>query len=350
MTLNGGQLEMSSISILSPDKQGIWDNFVAAHPEGTFFHLSKWKTVLETVLNCQTSYLMCHEGDILHGVLPLGRVKSMLFGDALISVPFGVYGGILAQTESARLALLNKAKEMAIQLKVDYLELRETTPICTDGVGQSLYVAFKKELLSNPDENLKAIPRKQRAVVRKGIELGLQSEIINDVNPFFLLYSESVRNLGTPVLPKSHFQCLKESFGDACEILLVKKDDQPLSAVMSFYYKDTVLPYYGGGNEIARTCYANDFMYWALMNRALERHCTWFDYGRSKKDSGSYRFKKHWGFPETPLNYRYFLVEAKQPPNLNPYNPKYQMMIKAWQKLPLSISRFLGPMIASKLG
>ncbi|MFO1257166.1 MAG: FemAB family XrtA/PEP-CTERM system-associated protein [Gammaproteobacteria bacterium] len=341
---------MSSISILNPDQQHRWDSFVAKHPHGTLFHLSKWRSILESVFKSQTCYLMYHEGDILRGILPLGRVKSMLFGDALISVPFGVYGGILAETESARLALMGKAKDIATELRVDYLELRETTPNCTEGVGQSLYVAFKKELSADPDENLKAIPRKQRAVVRKGIDLGLQSEIISEIDPFFLLYSESVRNLGTPVLPKSHFQCLKETFGDACEILLIKKDNVPLSAVMSFYYKDTVLPYYGGGNDRARSCYANDFMYWALMNRALERDCRWFDYGRSKKDSGSYRFKKHWGFPEAPLNYRYCLIEAKQPPNLNPYNPKYQMMIKAWQKLPLGVSRLLGPMIASKLG
>jgi FemAB-related protein (PEP-CTERM system-associated) len=349
MILNGERSEMSSISIFNPRDHEAWDNFVDNHPEGTLFHLSKWHNLLVNIYKCKTYYLMCYENKILQGILPLGRIKSLLFGDALISIPFGVYGGLLVNTESARLALLKEAQIIANELKVDYIELREVSPACTEGVEQSLYVTFKKQLSPSPEENLKAIPRKQRAVVRKGIDLGLEIEIISDVEPFYLMYSESVRNLGTPVLSRQHFQALKTYFEKDCEILLIKKEGVPVSSVMSFFYKDTVLPYYGGGTEAARLCYANDFMYWALMNLALERECTWFDYGRSKKDSGSYRFKKHWGFPEQQLNYRYLLVESKTPPNLNPNNPKYQMMIRTWQKLPLNVSRIIGPIIASKL-
>jgi FemAB-related protein (PEP-CTERM system-associated) len=164
------------------------------------------------------------------------------------------------------------------------------------------------------------------------------------------MYSESVRNLGTPVLAKRFFAALLDEFRDATDILTVTLAGKPVSSVMSFYFRDEVLPYYGGGTADARDVKANDFMYWELMRHAVPRGVTMFDFGRSKVGTGSYSFKKNWGFEPQTLPYQYHLVRAPKVPDLSPLNPKYRAMIATWKRLPVPLSRVLGPMVARYLG
>jgi FemAB-related protein (PEP-CTERM system-associated) len=166
---------------------------------------------------------------------------------------------------------------------VDYFELRQRESLTGEAPAKDLYVTFRKSISADPDENMKAIPRKQRAMVRKGIQAGLAGEIDAGVGRFFDMYSASVRNLGTPVLPRRWFAALAEVFGERCEVLTILAEGRPVSSVMSFYFRDEVLPYYGGGTDEARRFKANDFMYWDLMRRAAERGVRIFDYGRSKR-------------------------------------------------------------------
>ncbi len=334
---------------LEPADYARWDAFVEACPDATFFHRAAWQGLLEDVLGHRTDYLFAEAGGQLEGVLPLGHVKSRLFGNSLISVPFCVYGGVAATTDRARTALEDAAVDLAERLGVDYLELRNLTPRRADWPRKDLYVTFRRPIDPNVEKNLQAIPRKQRAMVRKGIEAGLAGEIDDDVERFYAAYSESVRNLGTPVLPKRWYAALKAAFGDACDVLTVTKDGQLVASVMSFYFRDQVLPYYGGGTDQARDLKGNDFMYWELMRRSCERGIRLFDYGRSKLDTGSYHFKKNWGFQPEPLAYEYHLVRAKAIPDVNPLNPKYRAFINLWQKLPLGASQLLGPMLAKSL-
>jgi FemAB-related protein (PEP-CTERM system-associated) len=327
-----------------------WDGFVEKHPQATFFHLSGWKSVIERSFGHETPYLLAEDGAGLRGVLPLGRIRSRLFGDALTSTPFCVYGGALAADEAARRALEAEACRLAERLGVDHLELRNLEPRNPDWPTKPLYVTFRKEIDPDPEVNLKAIPRKQRAVVRKAIESELASEIDDDVDRLWRIYSESVRNLGTPVFPRRYFRALLEAFGDRCEVLTVTDRGQGVASVLSFYFRDEVLPYYGGGVEAARALRANDFLYWELMRRASERGVRVFDFGRSKRDVGSYRFKKHWGFEPQPLHYEYHLVRAGEVPDVNPLNPKYRLFVEGWKRLPLPLSRWLGPWLARSLG
>jgi FemAB-related protein (PEP-CTERM system-associated) len=187
-------------------------------------------------------------------------------------------------------------------------------------------------------------------MVRKGISSGLTSVIDDDISRFYEVYAESVRNLGTPVFPKKLFQVLTEVFGDNCEILSIEHQGRIVSSVMSFYFRNEVLPYYGGGTAEARDLYANDFMYWEVMRQAVDRGVEVFDYGRSKIGTGAYRFKTHWGFEPTPLHYEYELIGSESVPDVNPLNPKYQMFIAAWKRLPLPVSNFIGPYLARSLG
>jgi FemAB-related protein (PEP-CTERM system-associated) len=213
-----------------------------------------------------------------------------------------------------------------------------------------LYVTFRKELDPDPDTNLKQIPRRQRAMVRKGIKAGLVGQLDDTTDRFYPLYAESVRNLGTPVFSRRLFDALREQFGRQCEILTIEHEGRPISSVMSFYFRDEVLPYYGGGSFEARGVAANDFMYWDLMRRACERGVKVFDYGRSKRDTGSFRFKKHWGFEPEPLHYECLLVKAREIPEVNPLNPKYAFFIRTWKKLPVGVANALGPWLSKNLG
>jgi FemAB-related protein (PEP-CTERM system-associated) len=189
-------------------------------------------------------------------------------------------------------------------------------------------------------------------MVRKGIDKELVSVIDPNVDRLYDMYAESVRNLGTPVFSKKLFRCLHEEFGPkSCEILTVEHKGQAVSSVMNFFFRDEVLPYYGGGSAAARGLAANDFMYWSVMARAVdERGCRIFDFGRSKVGTGSYAFKKNWGFEPQPLYYEFRLSAGDSLPDINPLNPKYRLMVSVWKKLPLPVANFLGPFISKNLG
>jgi FemAB-related protein (PEP-CTERM system-associated) len=212
-------------------------------------------------------------------------------------------------------------------------------------------VTFRKRILPDPDANMLEIPRKQRAMVRKGIKHGLRSEVDPDIGAFFNLFADNVRRHGTPALPRRYFEALQREFGRDCEVLIVRDAvGSPVSGVLSFYFRDEVLPYYAGDKPEARELAANDFKYWEVLRRACERGCAMFDYGRSKLDTGSYAFKKNWGFEPTPLHYEFQLYRRDSVPQQNPANPKYRALIALWRRLPIPVANRLGPMIVRSLG
>jgi len=335
---------------LNESEYGKWDAFVDLSPDATFFHRAGWKTVLEQAFGHPTHYLYAERQGRIEGILPLGQIDSLLFGNTLSSTPFCVYGGIVANDAEVEQRLRQAACALADELQVDALELRNLKPSNQNWPTKALYVTFRKEISADPDENLKAIPRKQRAMVRKGIKAGLQSELDDGWERLYRVYAESVRNLGTPVFPARLFRILRRVFADDCEVLMVTHQGQDIAGVMSFYFRDQVLPYYGGSVALARSLKGNDFMYWELMRRAGERGVKIFDYGRSKEGTGSYSFKKNWGFTPEPLYYENYLVKADSIPEINPMNPKYQFFIKAWKKLPLPVANTIGPLLARSLG
>jgi FemAB-related protein (PEP-CTERM system-associated) len=326
-----------------------WDAYVAAAPQATFFHRAAWRDIIES-LRHRSHYLYAEREGEVTGVLPLAEIRSRLFGHALISTPFCVYGGVVASDAESEACLTQAAVSLAGELHVDYLELRDRQLRHPDWPVKDLYVGFRKAIQPDDDANLKAIPRKQRAMVRKGIGLGLEARHDGSLDEFYRVYAESVRNLGTPVLPRSHYARLRQTFGKDCEITVVRHQRQPVAAVMSFYFRDEVHPYYGGSVRHGRDLAANDFMYWSVMQRAVARGARLFDFGRSKQDTGSYHFKKHWGFEPVPLPYAYHLVRAREVPNVSPTNRKYSLFIKGWQRLPLPVSCALGPLLARNLG
>ncbi len=328
-----------------------WNDYVFQHPEATFFHRAEWKEVIERGFGHSMCCFFAEDNGEIVGVLPLGQVKSRLFGNSLVSLPFYVYGGIIASSDAAHLALTEKAKSLAHELDVDFLEFRNINRQFSDWPAKTdLYARFRKEIAPDVEQNLQNIPRKQRAVVRKGIQAGLTSEYDDNVDRFYESYALTLHAHGTPAFPRKLFHILKEVFKQDCDILSIFKDEKMLASVMTFYYRDEVLPYYAGTSVDARKYKAHDFMYWELMRRSCERGYKWFDYGRSKVGTGPYSFKINWGFEPEPLNYEYYLVNAKEIPDINPANPKYRLFIKAWQKMPFAMTKVIGPYIVRNLG
>lgn len=335
---------------LGDAEHAAWDRFVLSAPDATFFHRAGWRRIVEREGGHRAHYLYASRGGEIVGVLPLAEMKSRLFGHSLISTPFCVYGGAVAADAGARRALEDHARKLADELRVDYLELRNLTASAGEWAGKELYVTFRKRIAPDDEANMKAVPRKQRAMIRKGIEAGLSSTIGRDVDPFYDMYSTSVRNLGTPVLGRRFFAALLDEFGADADILTVVSGGKPVSSVLSFHFRDEILPYYGGGTADARDLKANDFMYWELMRYAVQRGATLYDFGRSKLGTGSFSFKKNWGFEPQKLEYQYHLVRAPKVPDLSPLNPKYRAMIATWKRLPVPLTRVIGPLVARYLG
>lgn len=333
------------------DAAKYWDEFVDATPTATFFHKAAWQTIIREVFRHQTYFLYAERAGVIEGILPLASVNSLLFGKALVSLPFAVYGGVAANGPQAVETLVAEAQALSRKLGVDHLELRNFTQCNPGWPTQDLYVTFRKALLPDAEANLLTIPRKQRAMVRKGINNGLKSEIDANADRFFALYADNVHRHGTPALPKRYFEALLKTFGKDCEILtVVDADGRALSSVLSFYFRDEVLPYYAGDDLDARASAANDFKYWELMRRACARGVKVFDYGRSKQGTGSYAFKKNWGFEAQPLFYEYCLYKRDAIPQNNPNNAKYRLLIEAWRRLPIGLANWLGPCIVRHLG
>jgi FemAB-related protein (PEP-CTERM system-associated) len=341
------------------DDRGIWDRFVLDNVNSSFFHLSDWKDVVEQNFRHKSHYIMAFQEEKLTGILPLTEVKSRLFGHALVSVPFGVYGGICSLNSKTEPALLNSAATLGKLMGVDYVELRnENLPSFTGNSStvlpewktKDLYVTFKKELLPDVEDNFQAIPRKQRRMIRQGIKSGLTSEIgyQEHLKDFYNIYARSVRDLGTPVFPFKYFVNLMDFFPRTF-ILSIWKGNKMVAGVMTFIFKDRLMPYYGGALKNYYQYAVNDFMYWELMKYGCENKFRVFDFGRSKKGTGAYEFKRHWGFEPEALPYSYSLINRKEMPNVSPANPKYSAVINIWKKMPLFLTNWLGPKLVRSI-
>ena len=339
------------VKTYSPAYRDQWNDFVALSPTGTFFHTISWKTVLEKAFAYTPWYFFVECQGSIQGVLPLFLVKKPLRGHVLISIPFGVYGGICADSSEAVTYLQKKAESLADELGVDFLELRHVEPMGADLPVKELYFTFSREIFDGEEKNMMAIPRKQRRMIRQGINHKLESKIGGKefLKAFYHIYSSSLRNLGTPAFPYRYFEVLFEELGERCKILTVWYQNQMAAAVMTFCYNEYLLPYYGGGLPQFLRYAVYDFMYWELMRFGWEHGYKVFDFGRSKQGTGAYDFKRHWGFEPTPLHYQYYLPHGGTIPNVSPTNPKFQPFITLWKKLPVPVANLIGPQVIKYL-
>ena len=327
-----------------------WDAFVRSTPGGSPFQLMAWKRAVETAFRHRPHYLMAVRGGGLEGVLPLFEVRGLLGGRGLVSVPYGVYGGICSASAAGQAALAEAARELAVRLKADYVELRHRKGQELDLPTKSLYVTFSRPISASEEENLNAIPRKQRRMTRQGLKHGLRPEFgVQHLDRFYDIYAQSVHALGSPVLPRRLFHAITQEFGKDVELLTIWKDSTPVSGVLTFFFEDQVLPYYGGACPEALAFAVNDFMYWELLCHAARSGYRTFDFGRSREGTGAYHFKRHWGFEPVALPYQYVLRQGGRMPDLSPSNPKMHLAVEAWKRMPLPLTKLVGPMLTRYL-
>lgn len=326
------------------------DAFVRAHPQSTPFHLTGWSRAVERGTKARAHYLVARGAGGILGILPCHVMRSPFFGNALVSAGFGVQGGILGDVPS----LADHALFLAQRRNCPTVELRGGALPEDWAHDDSSYVRFIRELESNDDEELKAIPRKRRAEIRRALSWGLEVRIgtaPRDRAMHYRVYAESVRNLGTPVFPSRLFDCVLRDFGNDADILTVMRAGKPLASVLSLYHNGVVMPFWGGGTAEACAAHANEFLYYALMCHARStRGCRQFDFGRSKTGSGAAAFKKNFGFSPVPLCYARHTLDGGSARDINPQNPRYRLSQEIWRRLPLPIANALGPHIAKGLG
>lgn len=327
-------------------KNAAWDEYVLKNPAATLFHLSGWQRILEKTFSYRCFSLAATKGEAISGILPLFLVKNFPFGHSLVSTPLAVYGGICADDTETESLLLNHARTLAGRLGVRYIEFRNQRPL-GEMPTKDLYFTFQKEIFDHPEKNMAAIPRKRRWTIRQSEKHGLQSVVGREelIDGFYDVYSRNVRNLGTPVFPLSLFRNLLREFDQDCRILGIFHQGKMVATAMTFFFKDRVMPYYVGGLKEAAQYLVNDFMYWSLLCYSSEQGYKLFDFGRSKKGTGAYQFKQHWGFEPIALPYQYHLVREKEMPNLSPNNPKFSLAIELWKKMPLPMTQWLGPKV-----
>lgn len=339
----------------NPQDHARIDAFVRSHPESTPFHLPAWS--IGVALGCgQTSHTLIAEraDGTLAGILPLTEVRSPLFGRALVSNGFAVGGGILTEDDGTMTPLADAAIALAAHRGCPTLEVRGgAVPSGEWSVDSTTYLGFVKSIPATDADLLAAIPRKQRAEVRKVLDGDLTVTVgraPEDRRAHYAVYAESVRNLGTPVFPARLFRSVLEQFGADADILTVWSDGVAVASVLSLYFNGTVYPYWGGGTRAARGLRANDRMYHALMVHARARGCTRFDFGRSKAGTGPAAFKKNWGFEGLPLLYARHAAPGSEPREINPLDPRYARKVEMWKKLPLWFANIVGPQISRGLG
>jgi len=331
---------------LSIADEPAWDSFVENHPQGSPFHLTAWKRSIEQTFRYRPFYLVAAEGSRIEGVLPLFLIRNILVGKALISTPFAVYGGILATSDAIRAALSAEVKSLGESLGVDYVELRNAYgDQCVGFLPVTRYVTFTQHVAPAEAAILESIPRKTRYMVRKALKHAYSTRCTQDPAAFEDLYSSNLRRLGTPSFPKRHFSTLLANFGKSADIRETVLEGKVVAAVFSFYFRDQVLPYYGAADPQYNEFAPSNYMYFDLMRWAGSHGFVTFDFGRSKKESGSFDFKAHWGMETRDLPYEICLVRKTELPNYSPNNPRFQWAIKAWQQVPLPITRALGPFL-----
>lgn len=328
------------------------DAYVLAHPRGTFFHLAGWRNVVADAYGHPAHDLLAWRGSELAGVLPLMEFRSLRGRSQLLSMPYAVYGGPIADAPEVETALLEAAKRRAEELEVGHLELRYFDPPDNDLPELDLYATFVRDLPEDPDEVLARMPKKARAEARKardqnGLQLAEGHWYVDDLHRLFL---RNKHTLGSPGLPIRHFRAILARLPGSTFVHIVRRDRKPIAAVMSFGFRDDLIAYYAGTEPGAdRAVKASNFMYMALQEWAVRRGFRRFDFCRSRKDSGAFSFKKHQGFEPHALHYRFHLVRDKGLPSFTPSNPRTQTLRTLWSKFPLWLAARVSDRLAAYL-
>lgn len=342
----------SVVRVLCESEYPYWDHYVSEHPDASIYHQSVWRHILRQAFGKSWYVVAAIQGTRVLGGISLVHMRSPLFGNSLVSMPYFNYGGVLVDTEEWLVPVLNGCTDLAKQLKVQHLELRhlrnhyDQLPVKTGKVSMWL------NLPSDSDALLKGFKPKLRSQVRKGEKngLGVRDGGIELLDDFYEVFSRNMRALGTPVYGKSFFQLILEAIPKTSRLVVVTSPEgQPIAGGFLLGFRDRLeIPWASSLREY-NYLQSNMFLYWNCLRYACDHAYRIFDFGRSSVGAPTYKFKEQWGAQPIDHYWHYWLDRDQEMPQLNPQNPKFKLAISTWQRLPLSVTRLLGPFIAKHL-
>ena len=328
-----------------------WDDYVRAHAHGSAYHLDAWGRVIETAFGHPVDRWLARDADgVIRGLLPLARLESRLFGRYAVSMPCGNYGGALADDPRTGEALMAAAGEHARALNLGHIEFRDPEPRASHWPVRSHKAILRRTLPDSAQALWSELPSKLRSQVRRPGREGATAvaggiELLPD---FYRVFARNMRDLGTPVYGIGFFRTVLDHYPDA-ELVLVQHDGEPVAGGLLLAHGDSLEIPWASSLRSHNRLGVNMLLYWRCLERAIERGCSTFDFGRSSVDSGTYRFKRQWGAEPAPCYWHYWLPDERPLPELSPDNPKYRLAIRLWQRLPLPVANRLGPHIVRNL-
>ncbi len=342
--------ELVQISPMEESNAMEWDGYVSRHSSSSMYHQFAWRRLIERVFRHESRYLIARRNGLVVGVLPIIRLKSTLFGDYLVSLPFFNFGGVLADSEEISNQLMAAAVRDASELGCSHIEFRDRRQrpdwmVRTDKVGMEVVLPDTVGALT------KGFGSKLRAQINKAIKAGASATFGGDelVGDFYRVFSRNMRDLGTPVYPIQFFREMLRAFPDAAKIVLIRMEEQPVAAGFLIRFRDRVEIPWASSLRESNSQGANMLMYAKALEHAVEDSCEVFDFGRSSVGSGTHRFKKQWGATEKQLYWHYWMPAGTSLPQLSPQNPKFLAAIALWKRLPLWVANLLGPSIVKNL-
>lgn len=334
-----------------------WNAFALEAGADGHFHAYAWRNIIWRALKHRPLYLLAKRQGRVTGILPLFDVKSRLFGRSLISVPFLNGGGILAADEASAAALLRHAQNRMQADGYRYVELRhrDACPLIEDLTCRRHKVAMRLPLPEDPDLLFDGFRAKLRSQIRRPIKAGARAQMINgrnvverDLAIFYQVFAENMRDLGTPVFPKTLFRETLAAFGEGAWLTIVWLDGHPAAVGLMVGFGEAIEMIWASSLRCFNRLSVNMLLYWEAMRMAIDEGYRTFDFGRSTADSPTYRFKEQWGSRATPLHW-YYLGSKGDIPDVSPTNPRFHLAVRAWKTLPIPIANRIGPVIARSL-
>lgn len=335
---------MVTVDIASERDAAAWDAFVGASPQATGYHFWAWQHVFAKAFGHESVYLAARVDGGIVGVLPLVHIRSLIFGRSLTSLPFLNYGGIAAESGAAADALATAAIDTARARHCDHVELRHVGRQFSSFPCKQHKVAMHLPLQRDIWERL---DRKVRNQIRKAQKSGLTAEHggFELLPAFYGVFARNMRDLGTPVYTPRLFDEVLRTFPERTRVHLVRLEGAPIAAGITFEARGTTeVPWASSIRDHNSLC-PNHLLYWNIIERALETGAAVLDFGRSTPHEGTYKFKEQWGAEPVALHWEYPSLKGGQLPDTSASNPKFQLAVKMWKKLPLSIATRVGPSI-----
>lgn len=340
------------IKLTGDDGADAWDEYVRRTPSASVYHLYGWRRLIRRVFGHESCYLAARDAQgRICGVLPIVRLRSRIFGDFMVSMPYFNYGGAAADEPGVLDQLTRAAASHAAQAGVSHLELRHCAPVRPDWPARTDKVAMHLRLPGDAATLSKQLGAKLRSQIKRPIREGAVcvSGGVELLDEFYAVFARNMRDLGTPVYGKAFFEAVLTDFAACTRLFVVRLQDRPAAAGLVIGHNGRLEIPWASSLREANGIGVNMLLYWHVLEYACEQKYEVFDFGRSTVDAGTYRFKKQWGAEPQQLYWHYWMREGREPPQLNPANPKYRMAIAAWRRLPLAVANRLGPLLVRNL-